>query len=310
MTLQQLQYIIALDTHRHFVRAAESCFVAQPTLTLQVKKLEEEINAVIFDRSEHPLIPTPMGEKFILKARQILREVDNLKEMVNQDRNQLEGTFKVGIIPTLAPYLLPLFVKTFADEHPKVLLDIKEAQSDQIMAGVLDGTMDFGIMVTPLNETYIREIPMFYEPFLLYANVHHALLRKDKIKANNIKEKGLWLLDKGHCFRNQVLNICDKAHLLSASQNILFESGAIETLKNIIQNVSGYTLIPEMAVNKQTDSKFVRRFEEPQPAREVSIVAHTSFTKELLLTHLRKTILSNVPDRFRKNERFITVNWR
>lgn len=310
MTLQQLQYIVALDTYRHFVRAAESCFVAQPTLTLQVKKLEEEINLMIFNRSEHPLSPTPMGEKFILKARQIIKEVDNLKEMVNQDRNELEGTFKMGIIPTLAPYLLPLFVKSFTDDHPKIKLDIKESQSDQIMAGILNGSLDFGIMVTPLNESYIREIPMFYEPFLLYANRHNPILLKEKIRADNMREKGLWLLDKGHCFRNQVLNICDKAHLLSASERVLFESGSIETLKNIIQNVSGYTLVPEMAVNKLTDPPFIRRFEEPQPAREVSIVTHISFTKELLLTNLRKLILQHIPNDFKKNNRFITVDWR
>ncbi|MBL3655197.1 hydrogen peroxide-inducible genes activator [Fulvivirga sediminis] len=310
MTLQQLQYIVALDTHRHFVKAADSCFVAQPTLTLQVKKLEEEIGINIFDRSTQPIAPTLMGERFIIKARQILREVAGLKEMVNQELNEVKGKFKIGIIPTIAPYLLPLFLKNFSDDHPDIYLEIKEIQSEEIIAGIQNNTLDIGIMATPLSESHVREIPLFYEPFLVYAHRDHLLLKKEAADPANIERKGLWLLDKGHCFRNQVLNICDEERHNNTETRISFESGSIETLKNMIQSHSGFTLIPELAVHPSYDNDFVKRFKEPQPAREVSLVVHNSFTKELLLSKLRKYILKGVPDGFKKNERFITVKWR
>lgn len=310
MTIQQLKYIVALDTHRHFVKAADSCFVSQPTLTLQVKKLEEEIDLVIFDRSTQPLSPTPMGEKFISKARQILREIDELKAMLHEDKNLLSGTYRIGIIPTLAPYLLPLFLKDFSDTHPEIHLELKETQSEEIIRSLQNGTLDIGILATPLDESNLREIPMFYEPFLVYAHEEHNILWHDKIKASEINEKGLWLMDQGHCFRSQVLNICNRVDLLQTSDKISFESGSIETLKNMIQNYSGYTLIPELAVNMKMDKNYIRHFNDPQPAREISIVVHKSFTKELLLTRLRKSVIETVPKHFRKNSRFFTVKWR
>ncbi len=309
MTLQQLQYVIALDTHRHFVRAAEHCHVSQPTLTLQVKKLEEEIGLLIFDRSTQPLSPTVMGRKFILKARQILREVDELKAMVNEDRMELAGTFQVGIIPTLAPSLLPLFVKAFSDAHPDVKLAIREMQSEQIVLGLLKGTLDIAIMATPLKESHLRELPMFYEPFWIYAHPEHAILEVEPLHPDKIDHNGLWLLDEGHCFRNQVLNICGKVHL-QPLKGISFQGGSIETLKQLVQSDVGYTLIPELAVDLRVDESYIKSFVSPQPAREISLVVHTSFTKELLLTRLRQVILTKIPDHFQKNEYVIRVNWR
>lgn len=310
MTIQQLQYVVALDNHRHFVKAAESCFVAQPTLTLQVKKLETEIGVAIFDRSSQPIVPTSMGERFIVKARYILKEVESLKELVNQDRNELEGTYKIGVIPTLAPYLLPLFLKAFTEDFPKVYLEIREMQSEEIIKSLLHDKLDIGIMATPLEENYLREIVLFYEPFSIYAHQDHPISKKKELSGDAIREKGLWLLDKGHCFRNQVINLCDKDEQLTATKRISFESGAIETLKNMIQRFSGYTLIPELAINPQTDTPFIRPLPSPQPAREISLVVHRNFTKELLLNSLRKVINEAVPEHFKKNQRFYTVNWR
>lgn len=310
MTLQQLQYIVALDTHRHFVRAAESCFVAQPTLTLQVKKLEEEIGVMIFDRKSQPIIPTMMGEQIIEKARQILRDVEGMKQMLSAEKETVSGNFKLGIIPTLAPYLLPLFLKTFSDSHPDVHLEVKEMQTADIIKGLNNNTLDLGILVTPLEEKSIREIVLFYEPFMVYTSSTNALSTKNIIQPEDIKNEGLWLLNQGHCFRNQVLNICNEAIDKNTHSGFSFESGSIETLKNMVRNNLGYTLIPELSVNKKIDDAFIRKFSEPQPVREVSLVVHNSFTKELLLTHLRKAILSNVPNHFKKNQRFVTVNWR
>ncbi len=308
MTLQQLQYVIALDNHRHFVKAAASCFVAQPTLTLQVKKLEDEVGLTIYDRSAKPLKPTIQGENFILKARQIIREVNSLKEMINSDRQLLEGNFKLGIIPTLAPYLLPLFLKKFSDNHPKINLDIKEMQSDDILADLKNGKLDIGLLVTPTYLNYVREVKLFQEPFLVYAQKNHPLLKKNKISEDDIVMEDIWLLDQGHCFREQVLNICSTKNKEKA-RRISFETGSIETLKKMIQGNAGYTLIPELAF-EPSEKDFIRRFNDPQPARQIGLVVHNSFTKELLLKNIRDAILQCIPSGFKKSTDFITVKWR
>ena len=310
MTLQQLQYVVALDTHRHFVKAAESCFVAQPTLTLQVKKLEEQIDLVIFDRSTQPIKPTPMGEVFVTKARQILRDIEHLKQLVNDDRTQLEGTYRVGIIPTLSPYLLPLFLGDFSSNHAGTQLEIKEWQSDAIIEGLYKDTLDIGILATPLEDAGLREIPMFYEPFLVYANSDDPILSHVQVRTEDLGQEGLWLLDQGHCFREQILNICSQRNEKDDPRNIKLEGGSLETLKKMIQKISGYTLIPELAFDQDMDNNLTRRFTEPQPSREISLVVHKSFTRELLLSELRKSILKHTPKSFKKNNHFVTVKWR
>ncbi|GAB5555162.1 MAG: hydrogen peroxide-inducible genes activator [Saprospiraceae bacterium] len=310
MTLQQLQYIVALDNHRHFVKAAESCHVAQPTLTLQVKKLEDQIGVALFDRSTKPLKPTSIGTLFIVKARQILREIQQLKELVNNQLSQVEGTFKIGIIPTLAPYLLPKFLGNFAESFPNTRLEILEMQSEYIIKSLKHDLIDIGLLATPLKENDIREIPLFYEPFLIYSNRENPILEKGKnIRSDELKPEGLWILGQGHCFRNQTLNVCD-FDPLEDDRNFNIEGGSIETLKNMIEQSEGYTLIPELSYKPKQEKSNVIRFSEPQPVREISLAVHKNFTKEQLLVELRKSIISAVPDSFSKNKRFITVNWR
>lgn len=170
MTLQQLQYIIALDDSRHFVTAAQKCFVTQPTITLQVKKLEEVVGFQIFDRSTSPLTPTPMGVVVISKARNVLREVAQLKEFVNNEKDNLTGTFKVGIIPTVAPYIVPKFAGHFLEKYPDTILDIEEISSEAIIEAVKTNQIDIGILVTPLEESALREIPLYEEPFVYYGD--------------------------------------------------------------------------------------------------------------------------------------------
>ena len=309
MTLQQLQYVVALDTHRHFVKAAESCHVAQPTLTLQVKKLEEQMSTILFDRSKQPLEPTPLGEIFIIKARQILREIDELKEIVSSEKDQMNGEFKLGIIPTLAPSLLPLFIGDFLGKHQDTQLVVEELQSEEIIEKLEQKQLDLGILVTPLNEPDIREVPLFYEPFLIYADENQQLLKKDKVDVSDLGPEGLWLLRQGHCFRNQTLNIC-RFDISENPRNLVMEAGSIETLKKMILKVSGYTLIPELSFNKNNDISNIIRFNDPQPVREVSIVVHKHFTKERLISELRRSIIAHTPQSFKKNTRFITVKWR
>ncbi len=310
MTLQQLQYIVALDTHRHFVKAAESCFVAQPTLTLQVKKLEDELGVILFDRTAQPLKPTVMGIEFIERAREVLRSVDALKEMVSQEKEILSGKIRLGIIPTLAPYLLPLFVKDFKQDFPQLQLMVKEMQSEEIIGALKKDALDIGVMVTPIEDSSIREIVLFYEPFLVYTSEQSALYKKKTVTAQDIKLKELWLLNQGHCFRNQVLNLCNSHKHKSSDEHFLFESGSIETLKNLVKKNYGYTLIPELAVQEGIDEHFIRVFKEPVPAREVSLVTHHSFSRKLLLQRLSDKIVEVVPEKFKKSKKFMKVNWR
>lgn len=304
MTLQQLEYIVSLDTYRHFVTAADKCFVTQPTITLQVKKLEDEIGIQLFDRSKTPLEPTPIGEGFITKARNILTEVNQLKESINDDRNNLKGNFKIGIIPTISPYIIPQFTGGFMKNYPDTVLDIEELQTNDIIESLEKNKIDIGILVTPLEHSSIREIPLYNEPFVYYGDRTNS---ENKINTKDVEDKeGLWLLNSGHCFRNQVLNICNNS---SNKNNIHFKSGSIETIIKMVDNYGGFTLIPELASNNTDESK-THLFNDPQPVREVSIVVHKGFVKESLINAIRKEILAIVPKSFETNNRFKKIEWR
>ncbi len=296
MTLQQFEYIVALDEYRHYVTAAEHCFVSQPNLTMQVKKLEEEIGVRIFDRDKKPLQPTEIGKEIITRARQILRESRQLKEFVNHEKESMEGEFTIGIIPTLAPYLLPNFLPIFIKENPKVHLNIQELQTGQIISQLQNGIIDIGLLVTPINEAFIREIPVFYEPFLLYLPENHRFLSEKLMLAEDLDPTEVLVLDEGHCFREQALAICKRAKH-GSSIGFDYQSGSIEALKNLVQNGVGYTLVPELSVINELNSVHIRRFTHPEPVREVSIVVHSGYIKESIISRLKDTIQNVIPKR-------------
>ena len=312
MTLQQLRYAVALDEYRHFTKAAQSFPVAQPTLTLQLKKLEEELGVELFDRSQKPLQPSAIGEKFLARARDILQEVTSLEALVVEEQDDLKGSFTLGIIPTLAPYLLPLFIQSFSERFPNTQLRIRELTSDEIINGLNRSDLDLAILVTPLQEKYLREIPLFYEPFLIYASPDEDILERSPLLPDHVTRRDLWILEQGHCFRNQVLNLCDsdESQAGNPNANFVFEASSIETLKNLVRQNLGYTIVPEMSIDEVVDASHLKRFAEPQPAREVSLVVHRRFTKERLLQKLAQEILSVVPEHFSKNNRYISIAWR
>ncbi|QWX84329.1 LysR family transcriptional regulator [Cellulophaga sp. HaHaR_3_176] len=307
MTLQQLEYVIALDTYRHFVTAAEKCFVTQPTITIQVKKLEDEIGFTIFDKSKSPFRPTDLGEMFVRKAKVILREVGELKNMVSTELNNLEGEFRMGIIPTISPYLIPLISGSFSEKYPNSILKIEEMQSESIISALQKKEIDIGILVTPLNEPFIREVKLYNEPFVFYGQKNEELDNKKTISTQDVESlNDVWLLENGHCFRNQVLNICNNSN---NNKSIKFQSGSIEALKKMVDNYGGFTLVPEMAINKR-DSGSCINFSDPKPIREVSIVVHHSFSKDNLIEALRVEILEKIPKNFIKKKNFMKINWR
>jgi len=309
MTLQQLKYIVALEAYRHFQRAAESCYVAQPTLTLQVQKLEEELGIQIFDRTEFPIQPTELGAKIIEQAKKALFCAEAIYNITKDERDSVEGTFRLGVIPTVAPYLLPLFIKAFNEKYPQTHLEIREIQSERIIDALKANELDFALMATPLEMEELREIPLYNEPFLLFAQPHHELMSLKRIKAENLKADEIWILDEGHCLRNQVLNLCDSNQGIE-NQGFSFKSGSIETLKNMIKYHSGYTIIPELAARLSDDKKFIRRFDDPQPSREIGLVFHQNFTRQQLISALKESIQSSLPKEISQIKKYYSLKWR
>ena len=307
MTLQQLEYVVALDNFRQFTLAAEKCWVSQPTLTMQVKKLEDEIGMQLFDRGKQPLVPTKNGVVFIDKARRVIREFNKVKEFVSTEKEAVEGNFTFGVIPTAAPYLLPLFLPVFSQKFPNTLLTVRELQTDEIILRLKQGTLDLGVLATPLEDDEIREVPLYYEPFLLFSRSQDPPV--SFASASDLDPAKMLVLTEGHCFRNQMLSICNRESP-SNGFNFNYESGSIEALKKMVKNGVGFTLVPELAVQESEDKAFVRRFEDPQPVREMSLVVHSSFAREALIEGMRKTILGSIPEHLQKDKTYRRIKWK
>lgn len=305
MNLQQLEYIVALDIHRNHAKAAEHCHVTQPTLSMMVKKLEGELGVKIFEKGQ-PLKPSGAGEIVISRARQILQEIRNLKEFISSQKDSIDGEFRLGVIPTLAPYLLPRFLNEFLEKNPGTSFTVMEMQTDEIIKNLKSGRLDVGILVTPLDNKEIREIPVFYEPILLYTAQNLKYYHQEKVNLKTLDTGNLLLLEEGHCFRGQVMNLCPSKGKRPQHQ-LNYQSGSFETLKAMVDNNYGYTLIPELAVDPKR--KQVKHFVGPEPVREVSLAVHTGFVKEMLLVKLREAILKSIPAHFKKNEKYIRVRW-
>lgn len=310
MVLQQLEYIVAVDTHRHFLRAAESCYVTQATLSMMIKKLEEELNTIIFDRSKQPVVPTDVGEKIIAQARRILGETAKMKELVNHERGELSGELRLGIIPTIAPYLLPLIVKEFTKAYPKINLYINEFTTDNIIEKLKTGQIDVGILATPLKEKTIKEQPLYYEKFFLYVNSAEKGYDKQFVLPKNIDVDRLWLLEEGHCMRSQILNLCELKRQSAVHDRLHYEAGSIETLMNLVDQDYGITIIPELKTQTMTEAqkKQLRYFKPPTPVREVSIVTHYEYVKERMVRALQQVITDAVPKDMLSNKKMSVVD--
>lgn len=296
MTIQQLEYILAIDKYRHFGHAAEACFVTQPTLSAQVNKLERELDVLIFDRSKMPVIPTEIGIQLIEQAKRVVSESKGIYEMIAQLKGNIGGMIKIGIIPTLAPYLLHLFVGNFLEKYPKVQLQVEEVITEEVVKRLKNDELDLGIVSTPLNEQGILEKPIFYEKFYAYFSKGHPLLKNKSIEADELLNSDLWVLQQGHCLRDQVLSICDQRD--SHRMNFHYESGSLEGLKNLVDRYKGVTLLPELAtlnMNPEERSR-LRPFGGEQPQREVSIILTRTFLKKKLVELLYQEIVEAIPE--------------
>lgn len=312
VTLTQLEYIVAIDEYRHFATAAEKCFVTQPTLSMQIKKLEDELGVIIFDRSRQPVVPTDIGAKLIEQARMALSSTERIKEIIKEEKQEVEGTLKIGIIPTLAPYLLPVFIGHYIRKYPAVKIEVEELVSEEIIRRLKRDMIDVGLFVTPYRDEKIVECPVFYEEMLVYAHPGHELLRQKQIDLKDIATPEIWMLGDGHCFRNQVVNLCEMSGLQHSQLPFEFESNSLETLMRIVDVEGGFTLIPELALQYMSEDKKkqVRSLSANRPLREVSVIYSRHYTKQKLIALLCEEIQSVVSPQMLNKERGVVVEWK
>ncbi len=304
ITLTQLEYIVAIEKYGNFSAAAKACHVTQPTLSMQVQKLEDDLGVVIFDRSKQPIQATSIGSKIIDQARVTLAQSSRIGELVNQEREILEGELKLAIIPTLAPYLLPLFLGDFAKRYPGIKLFVEESKTKDIISLLGQNQLDIGLVVTPLDEASLVEHSVFHEPFYVYASSQSALAEKKAVLESDLKGEDLMLLAEGHCMREQMLKVCRNYGQKRSNQlaQVQFESGSIETLCHLVEKGNGYTMIPHLARGFLEGRKGkIIPFASPVPSREVSLVVHRSFIRSALLKALLTCIKDNLPSELQKD---------
>lgn len=313
MTITQLEYVVAVATYKSFVAAAEKCFVTQPTLSMQIQKLEDELGIKLFDRNKHPIAITAMGQAIVDQARIVLAECEKIHELIQSQQNKLAGTFKFAIIPTIAPYILPGLLENFVAAYPDVKLQVTEMETDQIIKALRNSEVDAGMLSTPLEENGIKEYPLFYEPFVTYFSEGETALKKRLITPQDVALDRIWLLNEGHCMRNQIINLCsDQIQRLQAGRPYRYESSNVETLRKMVDKNKGLTVLPELATLEFTEDQMerIRYFEDPEPVREISLVTNDHFVRLTLLQSLMDEVLKLVPEKMRvqkKNRKVLRI---
>ncbi len=296
MNLQQLTYIIAIDRFRHFARAAEQCHVTQPTLSTMINRLEEELGVKIFDRSRSPVMPTETGKLIIAQARRIKEEVDHMHRLAGEMSDQVEGELRLGVIPTVAPFLLPLFLPNLIGQYPRLKVTINELTTNEIIQQLKSNMIDAGILATPLGQNSIREIPLYNEPFVVYRGQSLPPVTASQISPEDIDLDQLWLLEEGHCLRSQIANLCELKKQNPFRSNLHYEAGSIDSLKRLVDSNKGITILPALAIRDFTEEemKSVQQFREPVPVRQISIVTYRHHLKERMVDVLKEEIQQQV----------------
>jgi len=292
MTLNQLEYLIALNHYRHFGKAAESCGISQPTLSLMIKKVEQELDLEIFDRSKQPLQPTEMGLKILQQAEKSLKEIGKISELIQEQTGMLSGPLHIGIIPTLAPYIIPDLIRLFKLDYPEIQLKLTEMNTKTLIRALKDDELDLFIAATPLEESGFYEIPLYYEKFVAY--FASGAMPSNSVSLDTIPKENLWVLEEGHCLRDQTFNFCGP----DTGYNQVYEAGSIETLIKIVDTNGGYSIIPELQIPLLTPSQRenLRDIDNPPANREVSIVIKKGFIKERMLNAVADSIKKIIPE--------------
>ncbi len=291
MTITQLKYVLSVAEHQNFTIAAEHSFVTQPTLSMQIQKLEDELNVQIFNRSKKPIELTEVGKKVVEQAKIIVDESNRINDIVHQHKGYIGGEFKLGIIPTVMPTLLPMFLNNFNKKYPKVKLIIEELTTEEIIRKLTDGYIDAGLAATPLENEAIKEKPLYYEPFVGLIPENHRLFNQKIIEVDELEMDDILLLEDGHCFKESVINLC-RTYKTNSSKGFQLESGSFDTLVKLSKEGLGMTLLPYLHTLDLSDSdkKHLREFSNPPPAREVSLIYHKSQLKMQLIEALKNTI--------------------
>ena len=293
MTLQQIEYVVALYRTRHFAKAAESCGVTQPTLSAMISKLEEELEVKLFDRKRHPIEPTTIGKSVVDQALKAMNEVQKIREVIDSEANNLQGSLKMAILPTIAPYLIPKFIKQFKEDYAEVKLNIIEGLTNEIMDQLIHNEIDMAIVTTPLEQPSILEVPLYYEKFVAYFSADE---RHDApaLTPFTMPLTNLWSLQEGHCTRKQIFNFCSS----KIASNQIFEAGSMDTLIRIVDVNGGYTVIPEMHLDFLTDKQRSQTVEikNPPAVREVSVVFRADYVRERLVNAVANTVKKVIPE--------------
>ena len=295
MTLQQLEYILAVDQHRHFTKAAEQCFVTQPTLSAMIQKLEEELDVKIFDRTRQPIAPTPIGLHILKQAKEILVQVDNMKQIIQEQKEEVGGSFHIGVLPTIAPYLLPRFFQDMVKKYPKLNITVSEMKTPDIKRALLTGEIDAGILAELNDMEMYNHTHLFYEEFYAYVAREEELFAKTTIRSADLKGEMLWLLDEGHCFRDQMVRFC---HINpERNDNLTYQLGSMETFMRMVEKGEGITFVPELALDQMSDiqKELVRPFAIPHPARKIVVLTDKRFIRHSLIDVLQAEIQESIP---------------
>ena len=300
MNIQQLEYITAVKKHHQFARAAEACHISQPTLSAMIQKLEEELGVKIFDRSKHPIEPTPIGNRIVEQARVSLRNIGQIREIVESERNMAKGTFKLGVIPTIAPYMIPELLNKWRDRpenYGDIELAIKESSTERMIEEIMAGNLDGGLLAGPLNHSGITELPLYYERFYAYVSKEEEY-RDKEIDLEQVDINSIWLLENIHCFRGQIERLCRmKRNSGETGFSVRYEAGSIDTLINIVDCNGGMTIIPEMLAMSLSEERQenLRMFKGLTAVREVSLMTNKDYLRTTMLNAIADIISQSAP---------------
>ena len=307
MTITQLEYIVALNEYKSFSKAAKFCFVTQPSLSMQIQKLEEELNLIIFNRKIKPIKPTTEGLQIINAARKIIQEKKSIQIFAQGYHKDVIGEVSIGIIPTIAPYLIPKFLSSFQTKFPNLKLNIFETTTENIYNAINEGKLDIGILV-PITNQEMPCIPLFFEELFLFSNV---LLKNGELDQNIIPEK-LWILEEGHCLSNQIASICNLRNKSNSDTQIVYKTGSLETMLRLAENGMGQTIIPHMLVDYVSDSIKKKIFKIPfnTPVREIALIYSENYNRKGVIDALKDEIISVIPKEWinAKNKYIIPLN--
>ena len=294
MNIQQLEYILAVDKLRHFAKAAEYCHVTQPTLSMMIQKLEDELGAKLFDRTSQPIKPTPAGLKVLAQAKIVLHQMAQIKDIVSEEEESLRGTFKLAVLPTIAPYLLPRFLTQLTTRYPDMDLRILEMQTAPTLEALRQGEIDAALIASQPNDPKLKGETLFYEQFFGYVANGDPLFDKELIRTADISDERLWLLDEGHCFRDQLVRFCQMERV--KIRQAAYRLGSMETFMRMVESGNGVTFIPELATMQLSSEQqtLVRPFAIPKPTREIVWATRTDFIRhklaQILMSHIQQAV--------------------